>query len=344
MTVPTEAARRGDLSEYGVPIFDPSGGAPANRTQFANGQIPSGMLSRQALNILGLIPLPNRPGVRDNYAASGTENFDSDAFDVRIDHRATDRMNIFGRYSWADFNRNGPTAFGEGGGRDFGTLGGVSQVNNQSLAIGLDRAFSASSILDVRFGFFRYKVDVLPFDFGTATATDVGIPNLNFDSFSSGLPSGEVDDGGGYPGPGGPGNFRFGSGLGVNRCNCPLAQNEKQWQIVSNFTKLKGSHTMKFGIDFRRAYNLRVPSDAHRSGELRFNGNRTRGPAGGGLALATFLLGDVTSFSRFVSTNTNARERQWRQFYYAQDTWRVEPEADTELRTPAGHHQPANRQ
>ena len=108
----------------------------------------------------------------------------------------------------------------------------------------------------MRFGFFRYKVDVLPFDFGTATATDVGIPNLNFDSFSSGLPSGEVDDGGGYPGPGGPGNFRFGSGLGVNRCNCPLAQNEKQWQIVSNFTKLKGSHTMKFGIDLRRAYNF----------------------------------------------------------------------------------------
>jgi hypothetical protein len=31
----------------------------------------------------------------------------------------------------------------------------------------------------------------------------------------------------------------------------------------------------------------------------------------------------VTSFSRFVSTNTDARERQWRHFYYAQDTWRV---------------------
>ena len=33
----------------------------------------------------------------------------------------------------------------------------------------------------------------------------------------------------------------------------------------------------------------------------------------------------MTSFSRFVSTNTNARERQWRQFYYAQDTWRATP-------------------
>ena len=322
LTVPTEAARSGNLSEYGVPIFDPAGGAPANRQQFANGQIPTQLLSPQALAILELIPLPNRPGVRDNFVVSGTENFDSDQFTTRIDHRWSDRMNVFGRYSWAGFKRDGPTAFGQGGGRDFGTLGGVSEVNNQSLALGLDRTFSTDSILDVRFGFFRYKVDVLPFDFGTTPATDLGIPGLNFDDFSSGLFSGEVDNGGDYPGPGGPGNFRFGSGLGVNRCNCPLAQNEKQWQIVSNFTRLQGSHTIKFGLDIRRAYNLRVPSDQHRSGALRFHGDRTRGPEGGGLALATFLLGDVTSFSRFVSTNTDARERQWRQFYYAQDTWR----------------------
>src|SRR5262249_31596101 len=51
MTVPTEAARRGDLSEYGVPIFDPAGGAPANRVQFTNAMIPSFRLSPQAQNI-----------------------------------------------------------------------------------------------------------------------------------------------------------------------------------------------------------------------------------------------------------------------------------------------------
>jgi TonB dependent receptor len=73
----------------------------------------------------------------------------------------------------------------------------------------------------------------------------------------------------------------------------------------------------------RRAYNLRVPSDAHRSGELTFSSERTRGPQGGGLALATFLLGDVTRIRRYVSTSTDARERQWRHFYYGQDTWKV---------------------
>ncbi|MEP7336373.1 MAG: TonB-dependent receptor, partial [Acidobacteriota bacterium] len=110
---------------------------------------------------------------------------------------------------------------------------------------------------------------------------------------------------------------------GVNRCNCPLDQDENQFQLVSNTTKFQGTHAIKFGVDVRRAYNLRVPSDVHRSGELTFDTGITRGPSGGGLGLATFLLGDVSSFGRYISTNTDARERQWRHFYYGQDTWRT---------------------
>jgi hypothetical protein len=161
---------------------------------------------------------------------------------------------------------------------------------------------------------------VLPFDFGTTPADDAGIPGLNTipglnqaTTFTSGLPALFIE---------GDRGFNAGSGLGVNRCNCPLDQDEKQWQIVGNLTKIWGNHSIKFGADVRRAYNLRVPSDSHRSGELTFNVDRTRGPSGGGLGLATFLLGDVTRLARYVSQSTDARERQWRHFYYAQDTWR----------------------
>jgi hypothetical protein len=66
-----------------------------------------------------------------------------------------------------------------------------------------------------------------------------------------------------------------------------------------------------------------VPSDAHRSGELSFSNERTSLAGSGGLGLATFLIGDVTNFRRYVSPNTDARERQWRHFYYVQDTWRA---------------------
>ncbi len=43
------------------------------------------------------------------------------------------------------------------------------------------------------------------------------------------------------------------------------------------------------------------------------------------MAIATFLLGDVTTFKRYVSTVTTAAERQRRYFFYGQDTWRITP-------------------
>ena len=323
VTVPTAAARAGDFSAYGVSIFDPATGAPSARAQFPGNQIPQGRLSPQALAVLRNIPLPNVPGREngtiDNYVASGSESFDANAFNVRIDGRLQDGLNMFGRYSLGDFLRNGPQAFGPGGGDELVSLGGISDARNQSIAWGIDHAMSSSLLADFRFGWFRYKVNVLPSDFGATPATDAGIPGLNLDNtFASGLPAFFI---------GGDSDSRriaFGSGLGdrVGRCNCPLDQDEQQYQIVGNITKLVGSHTFKFGVDVRRAFNLRVPSDRHRSGELNFENERTAGPAGGGLALASFMLGDVTRFTRYVSPTTEARERQWRHYYYAQDVWR----------------------
>ncbi|MDX2040579.1 MAG: TonB-dependent receptor [Acidobacteriota bacterium] len=326
LTVPTAAARTGDLSAYGVNVFDPAtsvfnaNGDLTARTQFTGNRIPTARLSPQAVNVLRLIPLPNAPGrlngTADNYVASGIEGFDKDSFDIRSDYRVSENLSMFGRYSFADFSRNGPTAFGAGGGPELVSLGGTSKVRNQSVAYGFDYAWSSTLVTDFRFGFFRYKVNVLPFDFGKKTAEEAGIRGLNLDDFSSGLFGGFIN-GNGIP------DTNFGSGLGVNRCNCPLDQDENQFQFVSNTTKFVGNHTFKFGVDVRRAFNLRVPSDVHRSGELTFNNGRTAGVNGGGLGLATFLLGEVTNFGRYISSNTDARERQWRHFYYGQDSWRA---------------------
>ncbi len=318
LTVPTAAARGGDLSAYGINIFDPLTGTPSQRRQFPGNIIPASRLSPQTQALLKLLPLPNAAGTdngtRNNYIAQGSEAFDADQFDTRIDGRLSDRFNVFARYSFAKYSLSGPTAFGKGGGHELVSLGGNSKVKDHSVATGFDYTINSTTILDFRFGFYQYKVDVLPFDFGTTPAKDAGIPGLNFDDFSSGLPALFIN---------GDRGFNMGSGLGVNRCNCPLAQNEKQWQVVSNLTKVLGNHTVKLGADVRRAYNLRVPSDSHRAGELSFNTERTTGPSGGGLGLASFLLGDVSSLRRYVSTSLDARERQWRHFYYLQDTWRA---------------------
>jgi hypothetical protein len=179
---------------------------------------------------------------------------------------------------------------------------------------------SPTLLTDFRFGWFRYQVFGQPNQIGSAPAQDAGVPGLNTgNDFTSGMPAFNVN---GY-GSGGSIPFRFGYSLGVNGCNCPLIENENQYQFVNNWTKVEGNHTFKFGADIRRAHNLRVPSDKHRSGELQFDAARTQGPSGGGSGLATFLIGDVSRFERYVSPVLDASESQNRFFFFAQDAWRV---------------------
>ncbi|PYU56145.1 MAG: hypothetical protein DMG56_24170, partial [Acidobacteria bacterium] len=166
----------------------------------------------------------------------------------------------------------------------------------------------------------RYRVNVSPGGFGTSPAKDAGIPGVNLDPvYTSAMPAFTIHS------PGAS-DFLFGYSLGVNQCNCPLTEQEHQYQFVNNWTKLSGKHTMKFGADVRYAYNLRIPSDSHRAGQLDFNNDVTQGPAGaGGAGLAGFLLGEVSHFERYVSNSTNAYETQPRLFFYGQDTIRLTP-------------------
>jgi hypothetical protein len=115
----------------------------------------------------------------------------------------------------------------------------------------------------------------------------------------------------------------YGTGLNVSRCNCPLTENESQYQGVTNWTHLLGNHQIKFGADIRSASNLRVPSDANRTGQLNFDPRTTSDGGIGGIDLASFMLGDVGAFNRYYSSILTAAEHQWRFFFYGQDTWRA---------------------
>ena len=330
-----------NLSDLGVPIFDPCTDritgftaacnvAPANRAQFPGNIIPANRLSAQAEALLALIPLPNATPsttLGDNFFGSGNNTLDSNGFDVRSDFVATSKVNVFGRYSFQQFKRSGPGLFGVAlGGHalpsdpSVGDFAGNSSVRNQSIASGFDYTFSPSLLTDFRFGYMRYRVNVSPGGLGTSPAKDAGIPGINLDPvYTSAMPAFTIHS------PGAS-DFLFGYSLGVNQCNCPLTEQEHQYQFVNNWTKIRGKHTMKFGADVRYAYNLRVPSDSHRAGQLDFNNDVTQGPGGaGGSGLAGFLLGQVSHFERYVSNSTNAYETQPRLFFYGQDTIRLTP-------------------
>jgi hypothetical protein len=343
-SVPTAAARLGDLSGYVITnsdgtqqnlIYNPMTGNQTTgigRQLFPGNRIPQNMISPQASALLAGIPLPNTVeqgsgyDFRNNYSVAGANTFNTNQWNTRWDYYLNEKNTFFGRYSYAGFETFAPGVFGsEYGGPAFGGYGGNSNVLNQSIAGGWTHTASPTLINELRFGYMRYHVVATPNGVGTDPATQAGIPGLNTDDFyTSGMPAffiGDRND---------ASSTKFGYALDVNSCNCPLTQLEQQYQVVDNLTKILGNHTFKFGADVRYALNLRVPSDKHRAGELDFAAGYTGvvDPSGGvtqGYGLATFLLGEATTFSRYVSTTTNAQERQKRSAFYAQDQWRITP-------------------
>jgi hypothetical protein len=331
-----------NLSEYlgnasinqGGQVFDPATGSSVDgsgRTAFAGNLIPIGRISAQAGKILALFPTPTSGGVINNFVGSGSGPYNQNSFDTRVDYAAPRGFNVFGRFSLDYFSLSGKGALGALGGPGFGPggLNGTSNVHNYSLATGFNKAIGTTLLTDVRFGWFRYNPQTAYSDASaTPMLTTFNIPGLNLGTpDTGGLSRFHFTGNGMRNGTGsnvaGADSGSFGDGLNVGRCNCPLTEKEDQFQVVNNWTKIKGNHQIKFGADIRYAKNLRVPSDSNRTGELEFNSGDTANAGTGGLDLATFLLGDVTHFNRFVSTSLNAAERQKRWFFYGQDTYRV---------------------
>jgi Carboxypeptidase regulatory-like domain len=334
-----------DFSEYanalsgGNPlIYDPTTGKP-----FPSQVIPTSRLSTPALNLLKLLQpyAPNKSGSYgllgpSNYASSGAGLFNNDQWDERVDWQATQRIHGFERFSRFTDTLSGGTLFGPAGGAGFGIngFGGTSTGANDSLASGADIAVNASLLVDFRVGYYRYNIVTSKYDQNVEFANQLGIPNLNLgDRFTSGAPGFNLAEVGSASITNSPSNTQsqgpqYGSGLNITRCNCPTTEKEDQIQGVNNWTKIMGNHSFKFGADFRYARNLRVPSDTDRAGLLSFGIGPTSNGGSGGLGFATFVLGDVTSFGRYIQNygipgSLNAKEFQKRLFFYAQDTWRA---------------------
>jgi hypothetical protein len=320
--VPTAQEKAGNFSDLNTAIYNPATGNAdgTGRTLFPGMTIPQSQISAPALNVLNALPLPNISGVApgvNNYATSTVENYNTNQFDVRGDHYVTNKLRYFGRYSYLWANIIAPGPFGLYGGTAFPALGfsGTSNALNQNIASNAIYTFSPTLVGDLRFGMSRYRVTVRALDQNTQLANTVGIPGLNLPGQpdTNGLPDLIV-------------NGNAGLNIGYS-CNCPLDERETLFDYATNWTKISGNHTIKFGFTWEMAWNLRLPSDDHRAGRYQFNPAVTslnqNGNAVGGVGLASFLLGDPSTFNRFGQVSTNQEDRQNRMFYYLQDTWRA---------------------
>lgn len=315
-TVPTAAERGGDFTDRLTgqtfspcptpspadtfdtgTIFDPystnpnyqcaDGSVVSLRTPISyNGQVnvipPQGTLplgiDQVGSNIANFYPQPTDPtSLTNNYLANQNQVNDQDSFDVRVDHRFREQDQIFTSYSFGDVRSQQPGPLGPlWGGSD--CCPSISKSRAQHLGIGFTHTFSERLLNDVHGGYFRYAVNALPFNFGKDLGTQLGIPNVNRPGFPNSTGLTNIDVAG------------FTS-LGDSQY-LPEHVFENIFQVADTLTWIKGKHSLKFGVDFRRQqrnfFQLSNPR-----GYFVFGGGYTNDltTANGGNALADLLLG-----------------------------------------------------
>jgi Carboxypeptidase regulatory-like domain len=315
-TLPVEAFRTGDFSAFAAtnPIFDPTTGNPdgTGRTQFLNNTIPADRISPVATNLLALLPLPTNPTALDsNFATSGSGAFNQNQFSSRIDYNRSNKTTLFGRYSFFQSSYDIPSAFGDlAGGPPLGgnITSGFQGSRTNSAVANYARVLSPSLVTDLRFAFARITMHNTTRNGTERTADDVGLPGINTGSeLTNGLPQFDI---------GGPvGTFSFGQSL-------PFAEWETNVNVVNNWTKVIGPHSLKWGADIKKAFLRR--RDTSGRGSMGFSQSVT-GSAdvpGSGLGMATFLLGLASTYNRTITLDIT-QEKQWRDGLYVQDRWAV---------------------
>jgi hypothetical protein len=311
-SVPTLAMRNGDLSAY----LSPANGGSANQlTGYPNNQIPASQInpySQAALNLF--YPLPNygTPGaVANNYLANFAIPIKSNQGDVRLDQYVGTKQQFYARWTYKNKRAFSEPFSNFGSGPPVIASQGANATPevDQALTVAWNYTITPSLINELRVG-FSSNHEASSFGYtATGTATALGL---------TGLPT---------PAPSGADivpNIAI-AGFAPTWGQSSIA-NQSTKQILETLTKIKGSHTMKFGADGRvlDAYgNNAFYNDL--LGAYNFNGSVLGGLLGNGAAtpFASFLLGypDQATIATTVAPNVNARAKHFATF--AQDDWKV---------------------
>src|SRR5687768_1010707 len=118
-TVPTAAMRNGDFSASPTPIYDPNTGNASTgvgRTPFPGNMIPRDRFDPIVQKLIADLPLPNQPGLADNYFVTGDYTFDRHNIDAKMNYNATNKLGITARLGWLGYNFRNPSMFGALGG------------------------------------------------------------------------------------------------------------------------------------------------------------------------------------------------------------------------------------
>ena len=332
-SVPTAQERAGDFSDWRnkagniIPIYNPLTTRTVNgvivRDAFAGNLIPANLINPVGANVASIYPLPNGPGTLNNYTSTADRDVSDNGFNVRLDHRFSDKDSAFARYSWEKYDLDAPqgqsacclpTPASAAQRFDLGPF--VAGIQNTRLramggALNETHIFSPTLVNEFIAGFARLTPFTKQSDFGHQSAASLGIQGINVSEFTTGLPNINI---------GNTGEF---TGLSGGPAFLPVNPRQTTYQVGDEISKTLGTHQLKFGYRYIR--NLISPFDnGNTRGNLNFADNFTNNPATntGGNGIATLLLGYSTGGSRgYLVTPPYMTNQEHGAF--VQDDWKV---------------------
>jgi len=322
-TVPTLAERTGNFSGV-ARIYDPTTTRSVNgrivRTEFANDTIRTGF-DPIALALLQRFPVPNAAGAANNYSLTANDDDHQNQFDFRLDGARGVRDRAFARYSYYSEVEQPVTPLANGSGAITGSLIGTNNVTGLTHILGQQAVFNETHVFspvlanEFRLGYTRRGNTQQGTQLGSTASNALGIPGIPTNAaFNNALPL-----------------FTF---TGFQQLG-PAASTNARYQtsvseLVDNLILTRGAHSLKAGMDARR-YELNAIAPPNPTGSFSFTntGTDTQAATGaasatGGNALASFLLGQVDTFSIDLQQRT-IRPRDYIYEFFAQDDWRASP-------------------
>ncbi len=270
---------------------------------FPNGVIPQSAYSKPALGILPYIPVPNQA---NGYFADASQRNSvvDDKIGQRVDFLNQLTGNWYFYYHFDDSTVNSaipPNASSVPG------FPSTTPTRAQEFVVSNTRTFGSTQVNEFRLSFFR-----------TATHTDE--PKGSFASLASlGFVTG--------PGtlgiiPSGPAGFPetvppiYFNSFNIGVPTLTTFQPDNTYAVSDGFSKIVGSHSMKFGGEFRYI-QINERNTCAPNGDFTFNGTET------GIDFADFLLGAPTSYNQCSQQFLDSRTRYGA--LYFQDSYKAKP-------------------
>ncbi len=307
-TYPTADMRAGNFSNTAIfpIIYDPASLSNGVRQPFPNNQIPANRIDPVAANIQAYFPLPNRPGVVNNWQGALTSPGRTARYFGRLDYNisANNRLN---------FSINQLTSTSYTPTPDCPAdcyRGGAGSYESQATDVW---TLSPSTINEFRLAFRREADYDASVNLGQGFPQKLGIQYAVADVFPDVSIGGPVG----------------GTSIGVGT-NAILAQNSLTPSDV--VTMIRGRHIIKFGGELEALQDNTNPWGNLHSASYTFGSIFTqRAPFDGksGLGYADFLTGSVSAWSASNLPVTGVRMKSPQ--FFVQDDYKIRPNLTVNL-------------